>query len=217
MSVIIHLLVGIVLAFIVAIPVGPVNLAVVQNSIKYGMISGIKIALGSAAVEFLYCFIALWGVKTFLADPQILFYLQVISIPVLILMGVFNLLRKKETEEKDHENNKESKGDFILGASLTIVNPILLPFWMGVGAYLKSLHILGDDFHFLHDRATNWAFIIGVASGSFLLLTLVSFISSKRKSIPIDTKMIIYKILGIVFIVLAVIQTFSLIKKIYLS
>lgn len=213
----VHLLVGIILSFIVAIPVGPVNLAVVQNSIKYGMISGIKIALGSAAVEFFYCFIALWGVKTFLANPNIMFFLQVISIPILILMGIFNLLRKKEKEEKDHETNKVSKGDFFLGASLTIVNPILLPFWMGVGAYLKTLHIFGNNFYFLHERSTNWAFIIGVATGSFLFLTLVSFISSKRKSVHINTKIVIYKILGIVFLVLAVVQSFNIIKKLYLG
>lgn len=210
----IHLIIGIVLSFIVAIPVGPVNLAVVQNSIKYGMISGMKVALGSATVEFFYCFIALWGVKTFFANPEIIFFLQVVSIPVLLVMGIYNLLRKKESEEKDHQNNKTSRGDFFLGASLTVVNPILLPFWMGVAAYLKTLHFLGEDFHFLQVNSTNWAFIIGVASGSFLLLTLVAFISSKRKSIPIDTKIIIYKILGITFIVLAVIQTYNFISKI---
>ncbi len=217
MTEIAHLLVGIILSFIVAIPVGPVNLAVVQNSIKYGMISGIKIALGSATVEFFYCFVALWGVKTFLASPNIMFFLQIISIPILIFMGIYNLLRKKETEEKDNETNKPSKGDFFLGASLTIVNPILLPFWMGVAAYLKTLHIFGENFHFLHDRSTNWAFIIGVALGSFLFLTLVSFISSKRKSININTKIIIYKILGIVFMVLAFVQSYNLLKKLYLG
>lgn len=210
----IHLITGVILSFIVAIPVGPVNLAVVQNSIKYGMISGIKVALGSATVEFFYCFIALWGVKTFLANPKIIFFLQVVSIPILLIMGIYNLLRKKESEEKDYQNNKTSRGDFFLGASLTVVNPILLPFWMGVAAYLKTLHILGEDFHFLQVNSTNWAFIIGVASGSFLLLTLVAFISSKRKSIPIDTKIIIYKILGITFIILAVIQSFNFITKI---
>ncbi len=213
----VHLLVGVILSFIVAIPVGPVNLAVVQNSIKYGMVSGIKIAFGSATVEFFYCFVALWGVKTFLANPNIMFFLQIISIPVLIIMGIFNLLRKKETEEKDHESNKPSRGDFFLGASLTVVNPILLPFWMGVAAYLKTLHIFGENFHFLHNSSTNWAFIIGVALGSFLFLTLVSFISSKRKSININTKIIIYKILGITFLVLASIQSYNLIKKLYLG
>jgi len=213
MSEIIHLLVGIILSFIVAIPVGPVNLAVVQNSIKFGMFSGVKIALGSAMVEFFYCFIALWGVKTFLASPNILFVLQIISIPVLLIMGIYNLMRKKETEENDNTLNKSSKGDLILGASLTLVNPILLPFWMGVAAYLKSLHILGENFHFLHSRSTNWAFIIGVALGSFLFLVLVSLISSKRKSINIHTKIIIYKILGILFLLLAMIQSFNLLRK----
>ncbi len=213
MSVIIHLIVGIILAFIVAIPVGPVNLAVVQNSIKYGMISGIKIALGSALIEFLYCFVALWGVKTFLANPKLLFTLQVASIPVLLIMGIYNLQRKKETEENDRDINKTSKGDFFLGASLTLVNPMLLPFWMAVGAYLKSLHLFGSNFHFLHDRATNWAFIFGVASGSFLFLLLVSLISSRRKSIPTNTKIIIYRILGVLFLILASVQSFNLLKK----
>ncbi len=214
MSEIVHLLIGILLAFIAAIPVGPVNLAVVQNSIKFGAISGLKIALGSATIEFFYCFVALWGVKTFLTSPSIIFALQVISLPVLVIMGTFNLLRRKDSEEKDIAENKTSKGDFFLGASLTLVNPILLPFWMGVAAYLKSLHILGETFTFLDERAENWAFILGVVSGSFLFLMLLSFISSKRKSIQISTKMVIYRILGILFLVLAAIQIFNIVKKI---
>lgn len=217
MTEIVHLLVGVILSFIVAIPVGPVNLAVVQNSIKYGMLSGVKIAFGSATVEFFYCFVALWGIKTFLTNPNVIFFLQIISVPVLIIMGIFNLLRKKETEEKDLQSNKSPRGDFFLGASLTIVNPILLPFWMGVAAYLKTLHIFGDNFHFLYNPSTNWAFITGVALGSFLFLTLVSFISSKRKSINISTKIVIYKILGIVFLVLAFVQSFNVIKRIYIG
>jgi threonine/homoserine/homoserine lactone efflux protein len=215
MSEIIHFLVGIFLAFIVAIPVGPVNLAVVQNSIKYGMLSGFKVALGSALVEFFYCFLAIWGVKTLFTNPNVLFVLQVASIPLLLVMGIYNLTRKKDNEERESQIKKEPKGDIILGASLTLVNPMLLPFWMGVGAYLKSLHIFGENFQFLHNVSTSWAFIFGVASGSFLLLVLVALISSKKKSMNIHTKIIIYKILGSLFLVLAAFQSIGVFKKFF--
>lgn len=211
MTIALHFVIGVFLSFIASIPVGPVNLAVVQNSIRYGKLSGLKIAFGSALVEFFYCFIGLWGIQKIIADPKWMLTLQIISVPILIIMGIFNLKRKSIDEvPKSPDIPIQPKGDFFLGAALTFFNPMLLPFWVAVSAYLKTLRL--GSVQLLQASTDAWGFVLGVGTGAFSLLATVTFISARHQSLKPSAKLIIYKILGVLFLVLAAVQIYSIVS-----
>lgn len=193
------------MAFIASIPVGPVNLAVVQVSLRSGKTAGLWIAAGSAIAELGYAMLAVWGVNLFLTNPKIMLAIQMISIPVLLILGFKNIMNPP-ADQQETDNTQKNKGTFFLGFSLTILNPLLLPFWLFMCAWIRGVNF--NNIALLHSTTDSIAFAFGVATGSFLLLFLVAFLSA-GKEMSFETKKTVYKILGWLFISISMYQIYQ--------
>lgn len=209
MNILLHLLLGMVLSLIASIPVGPVNLAVVEVSLRAGKMAGYRIALGSAIIEFGYCMLAIWGINQLFDNQSFIFTLKIVSIPVLSLLGIWNLIKKIKVEEPSLDKSTvKTKGTFLLGASLTLLNPMLLPFWLAVSIYLKNLEFFGYDLGLLTTSLEGTIFSLGVGLGSFLLLFIITNFSA-NKELSHENKVKVNRFLGVLFLVIASYQIYS--------
>jgi threonine/homoserine/homoserine lactone efflux protein len=194
-----HLLLGVGVSFIATIPVGPVNLAVMQAAINSGRIAAYKVAAGSAFSEWFYCFIALMGLSVLLTGDAIKFYIQICSVPVLFVLGILSLRSEKEIQLEKAPKLIKLKNNFLLGLLLNLLNPFLIPFWLGMSTYMRNQNLISSN------TLELVLFSVGVYIGTFSTQAILANLSTYWKNIfhP-KIRELINKIIGVVFIVFAI-------------
>lgn len=212
-----HLLVGVIVAMLAALPLGPVNLAIVQATLNRGRRRAFLIATGSALAELFWVVLAIWGTsllfRSDLQKEQAFFYLKLFSIPLLFLLGSLDLT-KRIPRPKFHipgwepkKRKKRSYGAFWVGVSLNLLNPVLLPFWLGITGYLQGADIVSGEFGLLS------LYALGVMTGTFLTGLLIMYLTRKRnKRMKYRHRVYITRGIGFLFLGFAIWQTVLLMR-----
>ncbi|MGB9615807.1 MAG: LysE family translocator, partial [Desulfomonilaceae bacterium] len=111
---------GLLVGFILAIPVGPIGLLCITRSLARGRISGIFSGLGAATADAVYAFVAGFGVtyiSSFLMSHQVL--LRLAGGAVLVLVGLHIALTKPPSRTKGL-SDKGLLGDYVSVFFLTL-------------------------------------------------------------------------------------------------
>lgn len=85
---------GLVSGLLLSIPVGPINLTILNEGARRGFKWGLLIGMGATAMETIYCFIAFTGFAAFLNHGVIKNVMELISFVFLLYLGVKFLLAK---------------------------------------------------------------------------------------------------------------------------
>lgn len=193
-----HFFVGMVVSFLGSIPLGTVNLKVVQTTVNHNVKAGLMVAAGATLVELFYSWIALKFSGFLIENSQIDSYIQIGVIPVFFILGLYNYLKEHNADVQTGHVKKTVS--FVNGLLIGIVNPLQIPFWIAYGTLLMSNHWIENEDSYIN------VFIIGIVTGSFLLLSILAF-SSKRISNKLKiTGSNLNKFIGIVFFLLALYQ-----------
>ena len=131
--------IGFLFGFIGSIPVaGPIAVLVFARAVDGRYKSGLYIGLGCAIAEAMYAFLAFWGFATFLADYDFI-------IPVsrgaaaIILTGLgIGFMRRRSDPDDYSESQDKGGGSFLLGFSITALNPTLIATWAAAATILFS-------------------------------------------------------------------------------
>lgn len=195
---------GLFVAFLASVPSGPVNLAVFRASLNGQRITAFLIAAGGALAEMVYCIAGIWGASYIPKGGPTAIWLQTLSVPILVALGISALRRQ---EKKVHEA-VESEGPpvvrkrgFFVGAGLNFLNPVLVPFWALVVNLLINKEWMSGAFVPLV------FFTLGVFCGTLGLLFLVAEIAhARRKAWSEASLMKVNKVIGFVFLAFALYQ-----------
>ena len=176
-------------------------MAVVQTALNEGKKPAYLIGLGAILVEAVYCAIPLFSLS-FLADKDNIYldFIFVISIPILIIFGIFTIINRTKSVIKSVRSQKRTKasGKILYGFTLCVTNPMILIFWGQITGALTSLELLNSELPRLI------SFLLGVSSGTFLLYFLLVFLVSKRKrNLSLKVRSQINLVVGWIFIFLA--------------
>jgi threonine/homoserine/homoserine lactone efflux protein len=138
MSTLITSLVAFAFGFIGSIPLtGPIAVMVFSQSVQRRYGAAIRIGLGAALAEAIYAAVAFWGFTTFLAHrPLILPISHAVSALVLVLLGVYFLRWKPEGGEPSGKERNVT--GFLLGLTISALNPTLLATWSAAVAFLYA-------------------------------------------------------------------------------
>ncbi len=128
------LVIGLVAGFIFSIPVaGPIAVLVVTNSMKNRARFANRVALGASLVEFVYVFLAMFGITSLIKYYQPF-------IPYLFLLGgllLFYVAKKIykshiSIDPRDYEKSDEDeeKGGLRAGMIINITNPTIFFGWL---------------------------------------------------------------------------------------
>ena len=137
------IIIGLMFGFVAAIPLGPVNVFVISQTIKRDFFHGFMAGLTAAVLDTIYCLVALLGVSkvTFNLDKYLgLPIMKVIAALVLIALGVRLFIQSKSYKDSLPERKSNSfSARAMLGVILLYVsNPTLYAFWIVVAGTVTS-------------------------------------------------------------------------------
>ena len=72
----IALVIGLVIGFLMCIPIGPINIWVINTFIRRGAAQALSIALGGSLMDFIYFYVILSGISLFTISDQAIFYFK---------------------------------------------------------------------------------------------------------------------------------------------
>ena len=191
-----HFFIGFTVSFVGSLPVGTVNLAVIQTTVNSNFRAGFYFSLGATIVELIYSAIAIKFIAYLLDNRSVEIFIQIVSIPVFIVLAIL-YLRKEESAVSTEIKGRKS---FYNGLFIGLLNPLQIPFWIAYGSYLLSNNWIKNDVYLIN------IFIAGISLGTLLVLTLIAFLSKRLvSSMELKTKLV-NRIIGWVLIALAVYQ-----------
>lgn len=173
-------IVGLLTGFLMCIPIGPINIWVINTHLKKSAIRALSIALGGSLMDTIYFYIILSGLSLIEIDQDIKLYLKSAGIFLIFVLGVKELINKN-VEIKESGERETPKGvlkGFLLGVIIYTSNPTLVLTMTGLGAFIKSLEL------FQYSQANIILISLGLGVGSFLwFLFLVKVVDKFKEAI----------------------------------
>ena len=168
----VHIFLGLTISYVVAIPLGPVNIAVFQTATERGKKDAYLISLGSAIAELFYCLLAM-GALTFIfpsttEQARTIRVMEILAVPILIFLGLQSLITISKPKQRRETNNLISKGSLLVGLTLNLSNVQILALWTGIATYLKTQEWIVSGMDTQWDFLLTMAFIFSVSFGTFL-------------------------------------------------
>lgn len=171
MEVLWALFIGALFSFLGSIPPGTLNLSVLQLGLENKVTTALRFALAVAIIEYPYTWIGVQFQYWITSSPMVIENFQLITAIVMISIGILNLW---SAEKPTSFSVKFNDSGFRRGLILSILNPMAIPFWIAVTAYLKAMGWL--------DLSTVWrlhGYILGTSIGALILLTFFALLAKK--------------------------------------
>lgn len=164
---------GIVAGFVTSMPGGPVNVSIVNEGARKGLVRALFIGLGAVAMEAIYCTLAFAGFAQIFEHRTIRAVMELTSFTLMLWLGLRYLRgtpmpgEARGVEIVEHRFHPHTA--FWTGFVRVLGNPGVLLLWITVAATLLSHELLENRW------ASKWAFIGGVAAGGAAWFGAVSW------------------------------------------
>ena len=180
-------LTGFVSGFLLSVPVGPVNLTIINEGVRRGFKWAVLIGLGAATMDVIYCTIAFAGFSSFFGSRIVKASMEVFTFVFMLFMGVKFLTAKSVTAptqlgtaasrlERRIDEKLHPHSAFMIGFARVLGNMGVLLFWIVVAAYFMSHESWFTSYEWVEDTITaKAAFIAGVALGANLWFCALSY------------------------------------------
>ena len=162
-------LIGLVFSFLGSIPPGTLNVCVLQLGIEKKIAAALRFALAVSIVEYPYTWIAVQFEYWITSSPVVTENFQLITAVVMTALGLFMLWSARTPSNFSVRFNESG---FRRGMILSILNPMAIPFWVGITAYLKAQGWID-----LSSTGLLHSYVLGTAVGAMILLTLFTFMA----------------------------------------
>ena len=145
---------GFVCGWIVSVPVGPVNLTIMNEGARRGFRWAALIGLGATAMEVLYCALGfVTSFAGFFKNRYVDAGMQVFSFAFMLFLGMKFLMAKsvpvmdqlEQRLEERIERKLHPHSAFMIGFVRTMANPGVLLLWMVLGAQFISRRWVQDS------------------------------------------------------------------------
>ena len=190
-------LVAFIISYLGSIPPGVANVSVVQMAMKKHRRAAIFFSLSASLVEFLYAGLTVRFQIFLQTSTKMEDYFHAITAAALIGVGILSLRSKFKSKDVHGQEIAKGRDGFKKGIVLGFLNPMTIPFWLMVTAYIQNHKIVpltGPYF---------WAYLSGISSGTFLLLMTVLWLGNKFTRIS-DNQLLVHKVPGILLICLGI-------------
>jgi len=168
---------GLAFGFLVSIPVGPINISIVNEGARRGFGWAFLIGLGATIMEVIYCAIAFAGFAHLFDSRWIKATMELVSFLLMLFLGLKYLLAHslpattRSIETVEHRLHPHTA--FWTGLVRCLGNPGVLLFWITFSTMFISHEWMDDTW------LSKGACVIGVALGCFAWFTLLSFMVSR--------------------------------------
>lgn len=178
-------LTGFIAGLLLSMPVGPVNLTILNMASRRGAGAGILVGLGASSMELIYCAIAFTGFSQFFEVKMIKTLMEVFTFAFLLFIGAkflraqnlnapteFGAATHKLSARVDLKFKPESA--YMTGFVRVLGNFGVLLFWIVLAATFLAHDLVANTL------AAKGACIAGVALGTNAWFCTLSFTASRR-------------------------------------
>lgn len=158
-------------SFIGSIPPGTINLTILQLGLEHKIKIAWRFALAAALVEYPYAWLAVKFESFITSSPLVVENMHLLTAIVMTVLGVLNLW---STTKPTSFTQKLSQSGFRRGLVLGILNPLAMPYWIGITAYLRSQHWID-----LSSTLTFQGYLFGVSLGALSILVVLMYLARK--------------------------------------
>src|SRR5436190_11085167 len=110
-------LTGFISGLLLSIPVGPVNLTIMNEGARRGFFWAMMIGLGATAMEVIYCFIAFTGFSSFFSRGYIKAAMELFSFVFMLFLGL-KFLTAKSVQAPVHFSDAADKMEEVIEETL---------------------------------------------------------------------------------------------------
>jgi threonine/homoserine/homoserine lactone efflux protein len=195
-------------SFLGQLPFGNMNLTATQLAVQEGFKNAWKYSIGIVIIEVIYLRLALTAMDWVVKNQLLFTIMGWLTVAVFLGLGILSLIMAtRQTKEKKGLllNNKLDR--FLLGVSVSAINPVQIPFWFIWSTQFINSGILKTtttDFNLFTGGAA-----IGSVAGLALYVYGGKWVISKMKAS--NKQLNIF--MGIVFILAALWQLYNMLFK----
>lgn len=175
MEVIQNFLFAFAFSFVGSIPPGTINLTVLQLGLEHKIKIALRLSIAAALVEYPYAWLAVEFEKMITSSPIILDNFKLITAFVMIVFGTLNILSARKPAGFVQ---KFQESGFRRGLVLGILNPMAMPFWIAITAYLNVQGWIS-----ISTNSQLHSYLAGVSLGAFALLILLAYLAKRMVSV----------------------------------
>ncbi len=194
---------GLMIGFIAAIPLGPVNVVVISQTLKRDFLHGFLAGLTAALLDFGYCLVALVGffqIK-FSVGSKALSVLKLLAGLILLYIS-YRLFRTARTFTVNRNSAKglaSTHRPIVSVIALYVSNPTIYAFWFAIVGTVTAHNLVR------HDGWRAVVFAAACGAGSIIwYLTLVRYLSRRQSRIRTESVQKIFTVMAVILIGFAV-------------
>jgi threonine/homoserine/homoserine lactone efflux protein len=193
-------LLGIFISFLGSLPLGTLNIAAMQISITDGVNPALLFALGCMVVEVVYVRISLVAMDWVRKQEKLFRWLEWITLFIILALAAASFIAAADPGVEKNVILSSTMHRFLLGVTMSAINPVQIPFWFGWSTVLFSKNILQPkESHYN-------AYIIGIGIGSLIGAAVFIFGGQLMvNQLNANQNMLNY-IIGGVFTITAIVQ-----------
>jgi len=208
----VYILLGLLIGFVAAIPLGPVNVFVISQALKRDFLHGFMAGLTAALLDVLYCLVAIVGIAqvTFNLN-KFLPLMKVFAALLLTFLGYRLYIQSKRYEETQPTKKMTSFSPRpMLGVVLLYVtNPSLYIFWLGVAGFVTSHYWVSDT------GRTPVFFAVACGIGGIVwYFILTHYVATHHQQFKPRTFQRIFMVLAVILFAFAAYTLLSIVVKI---
>jgi threonine/homoserine/homoserine lactone efflux protein len=175
-------LVGAIFSFLGSVPPGTLNVCVLQLGLEKKIGTALRFALAVSIIEYPYTWIGVKFEHWITSTPAIVENFQLITAVVMTIIGVINIWSAQKPTEF---TTKFNESGFRRGLVLSILNPMAIPFWIAITAYLKAQGWID-----LSSTSKLHLYVFGTSVGAMALLTTYTYLAHRLSGYVTGSKLV---------------------------
>lgn len=198
--------IGWTVSFLGQLPLGTMSITSTQIAVEENFTNAWRYTFGVAIVEIIYLRITLSGVDWIMQHPVFYKTLGWLTVVFFVALAILSFVSvKKDAPEKKTMllNNKLDR--FILGLTMSALNPAQIAFWFVWSSYLLSINVL-------YSGTTEFnLFTLGCGSGTIAGLALYIYGGNWLVTKMGTSNKTLNLIIGVIFVIAALAQLYRMI------
>ncbi|HEU4472249.1 MAG TPA: LysE family transporter [Flavisolibacter sp.] len=198
---------GMLISFLGSLPLGTLNVAVMQISISDGLYPALLFSLGTLTAEIAYVRLSLIAMDWVRKQQRLLKVLEWLTLAIVAALAISSFYAALHPEVDKSPILSSTLNRFMLGLIMGGVNPVQIPFWFGWSTVLFTKKILLPKPS--HYNIYTLGIGVGTLFGNFVFVFGGQLIANKIN----DNQHVLNWVIGGIFTLTAIIQVWKMVKQ----
>jgi threonine/homoserine/homoserine lactone efflux protein len=133
---------GLFISFLGSLPLGTLNIAAMQLSISDGVRQALLFSLGSLLAEVIYVRLSLLAMDWVRKQQKIFRILEWVTLAIVVALAFSSFYAAAHPQVHKNVILSSTLPRFILGFTMSALNPVQIPFWFGWSTVLFTKKVL---------------------------------------------------------------------------